>query len=294
LVTDANSIFDKNVLLEMMPHFKDPKVGGVGGRLRVANIEDKTAAKASFYWDLENIMRIGEAALDSACLFQGEINAWRKDLVDANTGSISEDLDMSIKIRQKNYKIEYEPNAIVYEPSPTTISDQIIQKKRTCIGTIQTISQSWKYFIFTRNIYTSLILPSHKILAVISPFILIPIVISYLFIWNLPIIFIHIIMMAIIFIFLYIVLIYLLSNFKITGRISNLKITKKIKKNSNFSFHSILNIIFYVLLNEYLILLAWKDFIIGKYSELWEKVESTRNDQLIDSIESSQVPDIEL
>jgi poly-beta-1,6-N-acetyl-D-glucosamine synthase len=70
--------------------------------------------------------------------------------------------------------------------------------------------------------------------------------------------------MALISILLFIVLIYLLSNFKIT------------KKISNFSIHSILNIIIYVLLNEYLILLAWKDFTFGKYSELWQQVESTR------------------
>jgi cellulose synthase/poly-beta-1,6-N-acetylglucosamine synthase-like glycosyltransferase len=37
LVTDANCIFDKNVLREMMPHFKDPSVGAVGGRYIVAN-----------------------------------------------------------------------------------------------------------------------------------------------------------------------------------------------------------------------------------------------------------------
>jgi biofilm PGA synthesis N-glycosyltransferase PgaC len=282
LVTDANTIFNNSALREMMPHFKDPKVGGVGGRLWVANSDDKNAVKAAFYWDLENVMRIGEAALDSACLFQGEINAWRKDLVDANIEIISEDLDMSIKIRQKNYKIEYEPNAIAYEPSPTTVSDQIIQRKRTCIGTIKTIFHHWKYIIFTGNLYTSLILPSHKFLAVISPFILLSIIIPYLFIWNLPIIFIHITMMALISIFLYIVLIYLLSNFKIT------------KKISNFSFYSILNIILYVLLNEYLILLAWKDFITGKYSEKWEKVESTRNNPLNDPIEHSKARDIEM
>jgi len=279
LVTDANTIFTNNVLHEMMPHFKDPKVGGVGGRLSTANTENKTAASAAFYWDLENMMRIGEAALDSACFFQGEVNAWRKDLVDADPDMIAEDLHMSIKIRQKNYKIEYEPNAIVYEPSPTNISDQITQKKRTCIGTITAIFQSWKYFIFTRNLYTSFILPSHKLLAVISPFILISILIPYFFIRDIPIIFIHIISMTLISIFLYIVLSSLLLNFKVIEKASNFSV----RRTSNFSFHSIFNIIFYVLLTEYLILLAWKDLTLGKYSKLWEKVESTRT---ISDIES--------
>jgi hypothetical protein len=34
----------------------------------------------------------------------------------------------------------------------------------------------------------------------------------------------------------------------------------------------------YVLLNEYLVLLAWKDFLTGRVSVLWDKVESTRNE----------------
>jgi len=33
LVTDANTIFDANALREIAPHFKNPKIGAVGGRL---------------------------------------------------------------------------------------------------------------------------------------------------------------------------------------------------------------------------------------------------------------------
>jgi len=64
LVTDANSIFDKNVLKEMMPHFKDPNVGAVGGRYCVANPENQLAASESFYWDLENTYKCMEERVD--------------------------------------------------------------------------------------------------------------------------------------------------------------------------------------------------------------------------------------
>jgi len=33
----------------------------------------------------------------------------------------------------------------------------------------------------------------------------------------------------------------------------------------------------YVVLNELLIVLAWWDFLTGRYTVLWEKVQSTRN-----------------
>jgi len=170
LITDANSIFDKNVLKEMMPHFKNPKVGAVGGRYCVANPENPLASSESFYWDLEYLMRRGESTLDSACLFHGEINAWRKYLIDADTQMLSEDLDMCIRIRKKGYKIEYEPNAIVYEPSAITREDQVKQRKRTSVGTIQNMFKHWKYFLPPRDWYSLLIFPSHKGLAMFSPF----------------------------------------------------------------------------------------------------------------------------
>ena len=39
---------------------------------------------------------------------------------------------------------------------------------------------------------------------------------------------------------------------------------------------SLPRIIYYVLLNEYLVFLAWMDLVRGSYTVLWEKAESTR------------------
>lgn len=265
LVTDANSIFDKNVLSEMMPHFKNPKVGAVGGRYCVANPENPLAASESFYWDLEYIMRRGESALDSACLFHGEINAWRKDLVDADTKMLSEDVDMAIKIKRAGYKIEYEPNAIVYEPSATTPEDQIKQRKRTSIGVIQNIFKHLDYFIPPRDLYSFLIFPSHKALPLFSPFILLAIPVLYVAAWDIGIVITHFVLTLFIFAGLFALLVFL-----------KLDLTRGEKMKSTFSISSIPMIIYYVLLNEYLILLAWTDFIFRRYSVLWEKAESTR------------------
>ena len=265
LITDANSIFDKNVLKEMMPHFKDPKVGAVGGRYCVANPENPLAASESFYWDLEYIMRMGESALDSACLFHGEINAWRKDLVDADTKMLSEDLDICIKIRRKGYKIEYEPDAIVYEPSATTQGDQIKQRKRTSIGTIQNMFKHLGYFMPPRDLYSFLIFPSHKVLTMFSPFILLAIPVLYILTWNIKVVTTHFVLTLLIFAGMFALLMLLKS-----------RLTKGERMKSGFSISSVSKVLYYVLLNEYLILLAWKDFIFRRYSILWEKAESAR------------------
>lgn len=264
LVTDANSIFNKNVLREILPFFKDPTVGAVGGRYAVLNPTGGITSSTQFYWDMEYIMRLGESILGSACLFHGEINAWRKELVDADIGILSEDLDMAIEIKRKGYNIKYAPNAIVYEPAPRTAADQIRQRKRTSIGTIQCIFKHWSFLFIPKNLYSILIFPSHKTLAMLSPIIIFLIIICYS-LTPLDQVLIH----AGISSFLFALILILFLNLK--------KIClNRINRSESLSKFSPINILYYVLLNEYLILTAWISFLTGRYSVLWQKAETTR------------------
>jgi biofilm PGA synthesis N-glycosyltransferase PgaC len=264
LVTDANSFFDANVLAELGPHFERPEIGGVGGRYVVSNPDNPLPLTEQFYWDLETLLRTGESALDSACLFQGEINAWRKCIVDADTGMIGEDLDMSIAIRKKGYKVAFEPNAICYEPSPTSFSEQKTQKKRRCLGTIQNIFKHWRYLIVPKDWYRGVIFPSHKGLLMVTPFMLIGLVLGYIGIWNPLVVLGHLLIVAALF------LILLSVYLRFVPRVCQANASTPRAK---FSFVRVAR---YVLFDEYLLLLAWKDFFSGRYSVLWEKIDSTR------------------
>jgi len=268
LVTDANCTFNKEALKEMMPHFKDADVGAVGGQFSVSNANNDITTSSQFYWELEYIMRIGESALDSSCLLHGDMNAWRKELVTADTSIVSEDLDTVIQIRRKGYKIVYTPKAIFYEGSPSTVKDWIKQRKKNTIGTIKNIFKYWQYFVFPRDYYSLIIFPSHKTLAILSPFLLAVVPVLYaisLAVSGISVaLAVHAIVSAIIFGILFVVLLSLKSQFF------------KSTNHTRFSLLSVPKILFYVLLNEYLVTLAWKDFLFGKYSVLWEKAETTR------------------
>jgi poly-beta-1,6-N-acetyl-D-glucosamine synthase len=264
LVTDANSLFDENVLAELTPHFESAKIGGVGGRYVVSNAENPLPATEQFYWELETLLRMGESALDSACLFQGEINAWRKSLVQADPAMIGEDLDMSIAIRQQGYKVAFEPNAVCYEPSPISFREQLTQKKRRCLGTIQNIFKHWKYLFVPRDWYRLIIFPSHKGLLMLTPFMFIGILLGYILIWNPLLILSHLLIMTAVFL----ILLALYQRF--VPRLHQATTSSTPAK------VSLLAVALYVLFDEYLLLLAWKDFFSGRYSVLWEKVGSTR------------------
>jgi len=265
LIADANSIFDENVLREMMPHFKNPEIGAVSGRYFISNPNKILSSSEAFYWEIEHIMMLGESYLDSISTVIGTISAWRKELMNFRPTTISEDLDMTIQTRRNGYKVKYEPDAMVYEPSATIPVDQIKQRKRTSTGTIQNMFKHINYFLPPRNLYTLLIFPSHKVLAMFSPFILLAIPILYIVAWDIGIIITHFALSLFIFAGMLILLLSLKS-----------RLVKNKGMKSGFSISAIPKIIYYVLLNEYLILLAWIDFIFQRHSVLWERAESTR------------------
>lgn len=266
-ITDANTLYDKRVLTEMVPHFKNHDVGAVSGKYTVSNPNDIIPGSESFYWELEQICYLGESTLDSISNAMGTISAWRKNLVNFRSLTITEDLDMTIQITRKGYKVKYEPNAVAYEPSATTIDDQIKQRKRGGVGLIQNILLHREYLLLSKqNLYFLFIFFSHKTLKLLSPYILLAIPVTYLLIHDKYVILINFILSLIIFTAILLLLLSLKP-----------KLIKKnpTKKAKNFIF-SIDKIFFYTLLNEYIILCAWKDFLLNNYSVLWQKAESTR------------------
>lgn len=270
LITDANSLYDRSVLREMIPHFKDSSVGAVSGKYIVSNSHRNLPTSESFYWEIESVMFSGESYLDSVATVIGTISAWRRELMNFNKKTLSEDLDMTIQVRSKGYKVKYEPEARVYEPSAITSVDQIKQRKRICIGTIQNFFLHIRFFLTCPSLFTYVIFPSHKMLTMFSPFMLLSILFLYAFCGDLKVIVFHLMISISIFISLFIFLMFLKSG-----------LVKNTKTKSNFSISAIPKIVYYVLLNEYLILLAWFDFIFNNYSVLWERADSTRQDILI-------------
>ena len=270
LLTDANTFFDVNVLREIAPYFKNPEVGAVGGRFVLSNVESKLVRASSFYWELESLMRRGETTLDSACLFHGEVNAWRKDDVEADISSVAEDLDMAIKIHRQGYKIVYEPDAIAYEAGPTTKREQIVQKKRATIGTIQSFFKHKRYLWFPADKYSWLIFPSHKALQIFSPYLLLGVLVTFT-----ALLVLHQFVISIAYI-LTVAALFSLSLTILNRELSGIRASHN-PAGKAASPSDLLNILSYVLLHEYIILLAWKDFVFGNYTVAWEKTESTRN-----------------
>jgi len=176
IITDSNAMMNKEAIKKIARHFSNKKIGGVCGRFEARDIRDTSiGAGGSIYWKIEKFLRKHESDIDSAIHVSGEITAFRKGVIDkVDESSLSEDFDMAIRIRRAGFRILYEPDAVAYEPAPENVKDLSIQKKRITIGT-------WQELIKHKNVlfnprygwYGLVILPSHKLFQVFTPFFLI-------------------------------------------------------------------------------------------------------------------------
>jgi cellulose synthase/poly-beta-1,6-N-acetylglucosamine synthase-like glycosyltransferase len=264
VVSDANTVYAPSTLSNLVKPFGDPRIGGVGGRFVPRHGGDPKAAGSDLYWSIEEIIRSGEAALDSCCTFHGEVYAWRRELVEPDSAAIIDDLDSAIQIRRKGYRIGYAPEALAYESVPLSVSDMAIQWKKNALGAIQCAFRSWRFLIGTPNFYTYLIFPSHKGLQVLQPFLLILGALAFVG----AIVFGGLIDAALI------VLVFLIL-FVGAAAVLFLEMRRAPTRGPGTFFHP-LSLIRTFVAFQYAILLAWKDYILGKRDVRWEKVESTR------------------
>ena len=259
VITDANAFFGKNALQLAARHFSKDNVGGVDGRLVMPAVTPGIPHSSSFYWTLEYMMRCGESRLDSTCTMHGGFSAIRKGIVNPDASIISEDLDMALQIRKKGLTIAYEPQAIVFEKAASTPTEQIIQKKKNVIGTLLCTGKHRDMFLPPRNLYSLLIYPSHKMLPLLLPFMFLSLPLFYAILGG-EVMKIHLLFFA---------SLYIVSNMALLALMPA-------GEGLNLSLNNIAKIYLYFLLQQYIVLLAWKDFLTGNYSALWEKVESTR------------------
>ncbi len=270
--TDANTVFEKTLLKKIVPHFEDKSVGGVSGRYIVSDSNNDISFSESFRWELESLMRSGESVFGSVCALHGEMAAWRKGTVEADTRMILEDLDMAVQLKKKGYKIEYEPKAIYFEPAAGNHGDYLIQKKKIITGRIQCFLHHIGYFLLPLDIYRILVFPSRRTLSIFSPFLFLLYPILWIIIANPVTIVINLLVTMLCF----------------AGIMSTLMLFKpkkvgKTQKTIGKKIHvlkypsSLIKIASHVIFIEFIILFGWKDYLSGNYSVLWEKAQSTRN-----------------
>jgi cellulose synthase/poly-beta-1,6-N-acetylglucosamine synthase-like glycosyltransferase len=176
LFTDANTVFDRDIIPSLILNFNDPVIGGVSGRLKLIergnNSENKTEEKK--YWEYETVIKRHEGKCGVLIGANGGIFAIRKNLFKEIPieRPVTDDLFISLAVLQQNYKFVYESNAVAFEEVAPKFIDEFKRKIRFGATNFHTLIY-FRSLLFNKNILLSYSLWAHKVSRWLTPILLI-------------------------------------------------------------------------------------------------------------------------
>ncbi len=164
LAVDADSKISTDALELMVPYFDDPKIAAVAGSVYVTNTDNLwTRLQALEYIQGLNLVRNGQAYFKLVNIIPGPIGMFRKKTVQEigkyTDDTYAEDCDLTLRLIEAGYKIDYEIDAISYTEAPESLLDLLKQRYRWTRGILQSIlKHKRKLFSFYSNFSLSMVL----------------------------------------------------------------------------------------------------------------------------------------
>jgi len=160
MCVDADSKLEPDAVALMVRYFQDPEIAAVAGSVFVSNRTNiLTKLQALEYIEGLNMVRNGQAFLKLVNIIPGPIGMFRKsDILEIGGYShdtFAEDADLTLKLIQKDRKIDFEPEAVAYTEAPDELLDLLKQRYRWTRGILQAIRKhsaslwNWKNFNFS-------------------------------------------------------------------------------------------------------------------------------------------------
>ncbi len=147
IALDADTLFTRDTIAQLVRHFADPRVGAVAGNAKVGNRTNlMTRWQALEYITSQNLDRRAFDVLNCISVVPGAVGAWRRDLILQAGGftrqTLAEDADLTMTIRRMGYSVVYEEQAVGLTEAPDTVRGFIRQRYRWMFGIMQA---GWKH-----------------------------------------------------------------------------------------------------------------------------------------------------
>ena len=151
LVFDADSQVKKDFLSIMTPYLADPQVVGAQAKVRMKNatVNSLTSLQDDEFATFNRIIQKGRTIINGATALGGNGQMVKKEALESVGGwwdqSITEDLDLSIRVMLNHGIVKYCDQAIVYQEAVTSLKDLLKQRIRWAEGHLESmITYSWK------------------------------------------------------------------------------------------------------------------------------------------------------
>jgi cellulose synthase/poly-beta-1,6-N-acetylglucosamine synthase-like glycosyltransferase len=132
--SDANTMFQPDVISLLSRHFTDPRIGGVCGELRVTPREGGPSTEG-VYWRYEVFLKFLESRLGLLLGANGGVFAIRRDLfTPLPKQAIIDDFLVAMRIRDAGYQVIYDPEAAALEEAAAGVRDEFRRRIRIGAG----------------------------------------------------------------------------------------------------------------------------------------------------------------
>lgn len=168
--SDANSLYERGALLELVAPFADPGVGVVAGAKRVTEEDDALSRSEGLYWRYESFIKRQESRLGSNVGAAGEIMAMRRELfVPPPSHIINDDFYLAARVIRQGYRVHYAPGARSFERASASVRDERTRRSRVVAGRYQALRYAHQLLPFARPLVLWQMV-SHKMLRPLVPF----------------------------------------------------------------------------------------------------------------------------
>jgi len=162
LVLDADTWVEAKALSNIAKCFSDPAVGAVAGNVRVGNKTNLlTRLQAYEYMIAMEMGRRYQSMLGLLLIIPGAFGAVRREILWSvgayDVDTITEDFDLTLKIRKTHKKVAFAPDAITWTIAPETLKALIRQRHRWDRGQMQTLRKHKNIFFKSRFGLTGLL-----------------------------------------------------------------------------------------------------------------------------------------
>ena len=187
IFSDANTEFENEAVLNLIKEFRNPRIGGVSGKLELLEPKDsfEKSNQEQKYWKYEVLIKKIEGKLGVLIGANGGIFAIRKELYDPIPvdKAVTDDLFITLTVLKKKFKFYYTFSAKATENTAANLKTEFRRKIRFAATNLQTL-HFFKNLLFNKNLLLVYSLWSHKIIRWLSPILLVLIFLINIFLTN--------------------------------------------------------------------------------------------------------------
>jgi cellulose synthase/poly-beta-1,6-N-acetylglucosamine synthase-like glycosyltransferase/peptidoglycan/xylan/chitin deacetylase (PgdA/CDA1 family) len=144
---DADTVVPPDTVARLVRHFRQRRVAGVAGLVKVGNVRGVLTAWQSLeYISSIGVERTAQSVLGTITVVPGACAAWRRSRVRAvggfTTDTLAEDCDLTLKLQRAGCRIIQDNTALAFTEAPQGLRPLLKQRFRWSFGNLQAL---WKH-----------------------------------------------------------------------------------------------------------------------------------------------------